>query len=48
MGVLEVTPEGIQFKAIVDEQKVTLAGVFLVAWLIAWAARTLIHVFGRE
>ncbi len=47
LGVVEVTPEGIQVKTIVDEQKIAVAGVVLVAWIVFWVARTLVAIFKK-
>lgn len=38
IAYLEVGPEGVKVESIVDEQKVTLAGIFLVGWVFAWLA----------
>ncbi len=47
-AVIEVTPEGTQVQAIIDEQKVTLAAGLLAAWAVFWLARALTKIFGRH
>jgi len=47
-AVVEVTPEGTQVQAIIDEQKVTLAVGLLAAWAVPWLARSLTKIFGRQ
>jgi uncharacterized spore protein YtfJ len=48
LGVVEVTPDGIHVEPVVDEQKVTLAGTLLAAWVIFWIGRTLVRIFGKR
>ena len=48
LGVIEVTQEGIRVEPVVDEQKVTMAGVLLAGWFIFWIARTLTQIFGKD
>ncbi len=45
LGVIEVTPEGVHVEPVVDEQKIALAGVLLVAWVVAWVAGALVLIF---
>jgi uncharacterized spore protein YtfJ len=47
-AVVEVTPEGTQVQAIIDEQKVTLAVGLLAGWAVPWLARSLTKIFGRQ
>ena len=47
-AVVEVTPEGTQVQAIIDEQKVTLAAGLLAGWAVFCLARTLVKIFGRQ
>ena len=47
-AVVEVTPEGTQVQAIIDEQKVTLAAGLLAGWAVPWLARSLTKIFGRQ
>ena len=48
LGVVEVTADGIRVEPVVDEQKVTLAGTLLAAWVIFWIGRTLVRIFGKR
>lgn len=48
VGVLEVTEGDVRIRPFVDEQKIAVAGVFLVGWLIFWIAHTLTKIFGKE
>jgi len=48
LAVIEVTQEGISVRAVVDEQKVALAGVILIGWIAFWIARTLMRIFGKR
>lgn len=48
IAVVEVTPEGTWVEAIIDEQRVALAGVLLVGWAVFWLARALARIFGRR
>lgn len=48
LGVVEVTAEGVRVESVVDEQKVALAGVMLIAWSVFWIARALVRIFGRQ
>ncbi|HET91673.1 MAG TPA: hypothetical protein ENN99_13175 [Chloroflexi bacterium] len=47
-AVIEVTPQKTRVEAIVDEQKLALAGWLLVGWSVFWLARTLIQIFGKR
>jgi len=44
-AVIEVTSEGTYVEPIIDEQKVTLAGVLLVGWSVFWLTRALVKIF---
>jgi uncharacterized spore protein YtfJ len=47
MGVLEVTPRGVQPKPLVDPTRLGLAGIALAGWLGFWSFRALAKVLGR-
>jgi hypothetical protein len=46
--VIEVTPEATVIRPIVDEGKVLLASVALMAWIVFWLGLTLRAIFGRR
>lgn len=48
IAYIEVGPEGTRVKAIVDEQKVALAGIFLSIWTVGWLGLALKTIFGRR
>jgi uncharacterized spore protein YtfJ len=48
LAIVEMTPEGTWVKPIVDEQKVTLAGVMLSGWVVFCLARALVKIFGQQ
>lgn len=48
IAVIEVTPATTVIRPIVDEGKVLLAGMALVAWIALWLSLTLQAIFGRE
>jgi len=48
IAVVEVTPEGTRVQAVIDEQRLALAGGALGAWVAFWLAWTLVKIFGRE
>jgi uncharacterized spore protein YtfJ len=48
IAVIEVTPAATVIRPIVDESKVMLAGIALVAWIVLWLSLTLQAIFGRE
>jgi len=48
IAVIEVTPAATVIRPIVDEGKVLLAGMALVAWIALWLSLTLQAIFGRE
>jgi len=45
VAVIEVTPEETVIKPIVDESKISLAGVLLVGWIVFWLTATVRAVF---
>jgi uncharacterized spore protein YtfJ len=45
LAVIEVTADGTRVEPIVNEQKLALGGLLLIAWGIFWAASTLIAIF---
>ena len=48
IAVVEVTPEGTRVQAVIDEQRLALAGGALGAWVAFWLAWTLVKIFGHE
>jgi uncharacterized spore protein YtfJ len=48
VAVIEVTPEETIVKPIVDEGRIALAGIALVAWAVFWVTATLRAIFGHE
>jgi len=48
IAVVEVTPEGTRVQAVIDEQRLALAGGALAAWVVFWLTRTLVKIFGHE
>jgi uncharacterized spore protein YtfJ len=48
IAVVEVTPEGTRVQAVINEQRLALAGGALGAWVAFWLAWTLVKIFGRE
>ncbi len=48
LAVVEVTPEGTWVKPVIDEQRVTLAGVLLAGWAVSCLAWALVRIFGRQ
>jgi uncharacterized spore protein YtfJ len=48
VAVIEVTPEGMVVKPIIDEGKVALAGILLVGWCVLWLMATIRGVFGHK
>ena len=45
LAVVEITPDGIRVKPIIDEQKVALAGGLLIGWAVFCLARALVKIF---
>ncbi|HEY75233.1 MAG TPA: hypothetical protein G4O00_03510 [Thermoflexia bacterium] len=48
IAMVEVAPEGIRVEPLVDEGKITLAGILLVGWSVFWIARALMRIFGKR
>lgn len=48
IAYIEVTSEGTKVKAIVDEQKVALAGIFLSIWAVGWIGLVLKTIFSKR
>lgn len=48
LGVVEVTPTETRVRAIIDEQRLALAGALLIGWAIFWLARTLVRIFAEK
>lgn len=48
IAYIEVGPEGTQVKSIQDDQKIALAGIFMVAWTVGWLGLVLKTIFGRR
>ncbi len=47
LAYIEVGPEGAKVEAIIDEQKVALAGIALTAWIMGWIG-LLIRAFSKK
>ena len=47
-AVIEVTAEGTRVESIVDEQKLALGGLLLIAWSVFWTAVTLMAIFAAR
>ncbi len=47
LAYIEVGPEGAKVEAIIDEQKVALAGILLTAWIMGWVG-LLIKTFSKK
>ncbi len=47
LAYIEVGPEGAGVEAIIDEQKVALAGILLTAWIMGWVG-LLIKAFSKK
>ena len=47
LAYIEVGPEGTKVEAIIDEQKVALAGILLTAWIMGWVG-LLIKTFSKK
>lgn len=47
LAYIEVGPEGTKVEAIIDEQKVALAGIALTAWIMGWIG-LLIKAFSKK
>ncbi len=48
IGVLVITPEETRVESVVDEGRIALAGMALVAWAVFLITRALVKIFGRE
>lgn len=48
VAAIEVTPDGMVVRPIVDETKVALAGIALAGWFTFWLLTTVRAVFGRR
>ena len=48
IAVIEVSPAATVIRPIVDESKILLAGMALIAWIALWLGLTLQAIFGRE
>ncbi len=48
IAYIEVGPEGTRVKAIMDEQKIALAGILLSAWAVGWLGLVLKTLFTRR
>jgi uncharacterized spore protein YtfJ len=48
IALIEITPERTRVEPIIDEQKISLAGILLAAWSVFWAARAVMHIFGNR
>lgn len=48
LGVIVVTPEHTYFEAVMDQSKISLAGIALTAWICFQIAITVRAIFGRR
>jgi uncharacterized spore protein YtfJ len=46
-GYIKITPDGVHFESTMDENRVALAGIGMVAWSVFWVAKT-IRAFARK
>ena len=46
-GYIKITPDGVRFEFTIDENRVALAGIGMVAWSVFWVAKT-IRAFARK
>lgn len=46
VAYIEIDPEGVRVKPIMNEQALALAGICLGGWAIAWFAAVLMTIFG--
>lgn len=40
-GYIKITSEGVSFEPIIDQTRISLAGIFLAAWSVFWISATL-------
>jgi uncharacterized spore protein YtfJ len=48
LGIIVVTPEHTYFEAVLDQGKISLAGIVLVAWIVFQLAITIRVLLGRR
>lgn len=48
IALIEISPEHTEIKPIVDQGKLTIAGILLGMWVAFWLAVTLIAIFGKQ
>jgi uncharacterized spore protein YtfJ len=48
LGVVEVTSQGVRVEPIIDEQRIAVLGLLVVAWSVFWLARAMTAIFGRS
>jgi uncharacterized spore protein YtfJ len=48
VAVIEIAPDRVRVKPIVDVTRIVLAGIFLVAWNVFWITLTMRAVRGRR
>ena len=49
-GYIRITPEDVSYKPISDDERIPLAGIFMIVWSVFWVAltaRTLIKTIPR-
>jgi len=46
-GYIKITPDGVDFESTMDESRVALAGIGMVAWSVFWIAKA-IRAFARK
>lgn len=46
-GYIKITPDGVNFVSTMDESRVALAGIGMVAWSVFWIAKA-IRAFARK
>ena len=47
-AIIEVSPEAVAVKSILNEQRLALAGALLAGWSVYWLSWALVKIFGRE
>jgi uncharacterized spore protein YtfJ len=46
-GYIKITPDGVTFESTMDENRVALAGIAMIAWAVFWVAAA-IRAFARK
>jgi len=46
-GYIKITPEGVSFESIMDDNQVAMAGIMMTAWSVFWIAKA-IRAFAKK